>query len=714
MTTRVRVVLSGALAALAGLSFGPVFGPGPAGLPGPVALLAAVLAPVAVAIAWGLVTSLRATRPEGLTSVVGVVGVLVAATVVTRPGADVVSGPYRLLTSALPVEPSGPELAAVSALAGFAALVAVHLALISRSVLAPLVPVLACLVAGLALGAGAGALPGWYPVAFLVLVAGLLTSARWGEGRVARAGSLLGAGVITLVAVVATGLLSSALPGAGRAPADVRDLVGAPVQPRERINPFAQYVALREGLLPVEITGTASAPFERLRMVTLTEFDGRSWSVRADYRRAGRRLPRPAVSVPQRTVEMDVAVRYPETLGWLPSPGRAQQVSVAGLGVDEQTGDVVIPDGRPTPARYQVVAAEPAPAPQALRADQPAPSATPLALDLPPDVLDFVGAATAGFPAGFPRFSALYSRLTESSFAVDESAEATGGHGFYAISALLRDKRGTSEQYASAFALMCRSLGWDARVVLGFRPRFEGTELKVRGEDVHAWVEVRFARLGWVAVDPSPTRTVPGQSADQDAPAPADRADDPITDAIDAERAAPPEPHSPAGPLAPSRSDGDRISGGVLALLIGLAVVLVPGLLALAIPLCKLVRRARRRNLATPRKRALAAWWEVVDRLIETGVPIRRSSTTGDVLGATPGTPQALATLGALADQAAFAPGEFPPAAADAAWRVSDQLRGAIRSRLSPARRLRVGLDPRPLLLRLTATPTTYSEHIRR
>ncbi|MGH3910985.1 MAG: DUF3488 domain-containing protein, partial [Pseudonocardiaceae bacterium] len=374
---RVRLLPGGALVAWAGLSFGPVFG---AGVPGPPILLLAVLVPVAVAIGWGLLTSVITERPGGLASAAGVIAVLGAVLVVTRPGRQVASGPFRLLSSALPIEATGPELAAVSAFIGLAGLVAVWLALESDVVLVPVLPALICLVGGLALGADTGSLPGWYPMVFLVLVAALLvgdrlTCARQSgarhndHGRGVHVGLLVGAGVITLLAAAAVPLQSTVLPGPGRDPSDVRDLVDLPVQPRARINPFAQYVALREGTLPLEITGTAAAPFDRLRMVTLTEFDGRSWSVRADYRRAGSRLPPPATATPPpvRTVAMDVTVRHADTLGWLPSPGRAQQVSVGGLGVDEQTGDVVIPDNQPTPSRYRVVGVEVVPTPQALR-----------------------------------------------------------------------------------------------------------------------------------------------------------------------------------------------------------------------------------------------------------------------------------------------------------------------------------------------------------
>jgi len=347
----------------------------------------------------------------------------------------------------------------------------------------------------------------------------------------------------------------------------------------------------------------------------------------------------------------------------------------------------------PTPARYRVVGAEPVRTTQELRADEPARSAPPFALQPPPDVLEFVGTATAGVPAGFPRFSALYSRLTQVPFATDTSAGAPGGHGFYAISALLRDQRGTSEQYASAFALMCRSLGWDARVVLGFRPSFEGTELRVRGRDVHAWVEVRFARLGWVSVDPTPARTAVGQSP---AAPPPGRAGDPVTDAINAEQQALPDPAA-TPPVPPTGTD--QGSPTTVAVVIGLVAVLVVALLGLAVPLCKAVRRARRRRCGTPNTRAVAAWRETTDRLVEAGLPIHRSTTTAEVLAAMPAAPPELATLGALADRAAFAPEELPPDAADAAWRLSDQLRRAGSGVPGPAHRLRAVFDPRPLLL---------------
>lgn len=68
-------------------------------------------------------------------------------------------------------------------------------------------------------------------------------------------------------------------------------------------------------------------------------------------------------------------------------------------------------------------------------------------------------------------------------------------------------KRGHCELYASALALMARSLGIPARVVSGFRggdynPPDEA--YLVRASMAHLWVEVFLNNVGWIRLDPSP------------------------------------------------------------------------------------------------------------------------------------------------------------------------------------------------------------------
>ncbi len=75
--------------------------------------------------------------------------------------------------------------------------------------------------------------------------------------------------------------------------------------------------------------------------------------------------------------------------------------------------------------------------------------------------------------------------------------------------------------FASAMALMLRSVGVPARFATGFVVREwdeEGKKYLVRNWDAHAWVEVPFPGYGWVPFDPSPTEGTPTASTENSAP----------------------------------------------------------------------------------------------------------------------------------------------------------------------------------------------------
>ncbi len=72
---------------------------------------------------------------------------------------------------------------------------------------------------------------------------------------------------------------------------------------------------------------------------------------------------------------------------------------------------------------------------------------------------------------------------------------------------LLRRKSGHCEFFASALAIMLRTLGVPARVVNGYQQgewNDVGNYLIVRKSDAHSWVEVYFHRHGWIAFNPTP------------------------------------------------------------------------------------------------------------------------------------------------------------------------------------------------------------------
>ncbi len=72
---------------------------------------------------------------------------------------------------------------------------------------------------------------------------------------------------------------------------------------------------------------------------------------------------------------------------------------------------------------------------------------------------------------------------------------------------LLERREGYCTHYATAAALMLRTQGLPARIVSGFTVHewdAARNAYVVRPRDTHAWIEVRFADVGWVAFDPTP------------------------------------------------------------------------------------------------------------------------------------------------------------------------------------------------------------------
>jgi transglutaminase-like putative cysteine protease len=72
---------------------------------------------------------------------------------------------------------------------------------------------------------------------------------------------------------------------------------------------------------------------------------------------------------------------------------------------------------------------------------------------------------------------------------------------------LFERKQGHCEYFASAMAVMLRTLRIPARVATGFRGgEFNdvSSQYVVRASDAHAWVEVYFPGYGWVEFDPTP------------------------------------------------------------------------------------------------------------------------------------------------------------------------------------------------------------------
>jgi protein-glutamine gamma-glutamyltransferase len=130
-------------------------------------------------------------------------------------------------------------------------------------------------------------------------------------------------------------------------------------------------------------------------------------------------------------------------------------------------------------------------------------------LQLPPSLPDRVGSLarsiTTNANTTYDKVVAIENYLREHyRYSLDSPVPPEGRD---AVDHFLFDARtGFCEQFASAHAVMLRTLGIPARVVTGFTPGhrnlFTGY-YEVRASDAHAWVEVYFPGYGWYEFDPT-------------------------------------------------------------------------------------------------------------------------------------------------------------------------------------------------------------------
>ena len=273
-------------------------------------------------------------------------------------------------------------------------------------------------------------------------------------------------------------------------------------------------------------------------------------------------------------------------------------------------------------------------------------------------------AGTASTPMA--QLTAIQLALTETGFLshgrASDAVPSRAGHGADRVTELFSRLQmiGDQEQYASAFALMARSFGYPARVVMGFAPEVTGdeAEITVTGDDVTAWVEVAFDDVGWVSFNPTPEETDIPQAQvpkPQSEPQPQVR-QPPRSDNDDEDLLTPVE-------LEENDEDdnGDPfiLPGWVwvvgLSLLIPALIIFVPLLIIGAIK----ARRARKRREAERGPdRVAGAWAELLDQYSELGYDVPRRSTRlmiADRLQAQlEEQPVHLRSLAAAADEAVF------------------------------------------------------------
>ena len=382
------------------------------------------------------------------------------------------------------------------------------------------------------------------------------------------------------------------------------------------------------------------------KLATLSRFTGRTWAPDRILPDERKRLdgisaaPGLGEETPVSEVVVDVRVQASNTR-WLPVPYAPS--AVTGLDGDwywEADGMTVATSNSSTRGQdYRVRSAVPQPTREqlaaAVRPSVPSPYLQ-RTLDLPADLPEVIRATAASVTADavtdYERAVALQDYFRSTDFRYSEQApveEGYDGNGMAVIARFLDEKIGYCVHYASAMAVMARTLGIPARVAVGYLPGDRrGTEdgrtlYQVGTQDLHTWPELYFEGAGWLKFEPTPGR---GDLSEYAMPAPVEASGiSPTTAPTTAAPVTPVTPVDPAendpGAAATGSVDEGRSPTGLLA------AVLLP--LALLTPAAvRALRRSRRRGaLVRGNAAASVAWAEVLDTARDLGIPWRSTDT---------------------------------------------------------------------------------------
>lgn len=471
------------------------------------------------------------------------------------------------------------------------------------------------------------------------------------------------------------------------------------------------------------VTTTAPTP-PYLRAVTLSRFDGAIWQ--PDDGRALPLDPSGALPAPEavdsgiETTEYRTEVQVDDLDSpWLPVPFPA--TSITGLDGEWSTQ----PQNRTLTGRgtstvgqtYEVTTTVPRPTLEQIRSRTAGGDVDPETLSLPDGmpaiIAETAQQVTADATDDYDRLASLQTwfRSPQFSYSLDAPVdEGFDGSGADAVAQFLDRRTGYCVHYASAFALMARTLGMPARIVVGYLPgtgtntiRDGETVFTVSSSQLHAWPEVHFGGIGWVAFEPTnslgvPTSftsgAVPGTSTSPES-TPADPTQPsaaPTTNSTTAPRLS----DEPQGGTGAGTAAGANPWPGIGIGALAVAVIVLPGLL----------REARRRRLrgAARAGDGASAWLALQELAIDLGIPVSSSESPRAFAhrierahGAPPGD---VAVLVAEIERASYAGGDGRSPRGDELARALDTVDAALRAAAPRARRMLARTVPFSLVVR--------------
>lgn len=546
--------------------------------------------------------------------------------------------------------------------------------------------------------------------------------ARAARRRVGRLG-----GAVTLVALAAAGamLVTPVLPGAGRTRYAVREHVTPPFDPSEYPSPLAGYrkfEVLDKSTVLFSVRGLPAGA--RMRLATMDSYDGVVWGVAGGhgrdtaasgvFARVGEQIP---VAVPGRHAEIDVTVHGFDEV-WLPDAGSVASARFTGprsadlaasFRYNLATGTAVVPAGLRDGDSYRLDVVLPAvPDAAALSGRAAGRVDLPDLSGVPERVNTAAQNWTASASGATTRLAALVNKLKAGAFSDgtgDSGVPSRPGHGAGRISEFLAGAQlvGDGEQYAATLALLARSLGLPARVVLGVVPP-AGFSGDVTGAMVSAWVEVAFDGAGWVPFDPTPPTT--------NKPDPQQQLPQPDSGAQ--LKQPPPQALTPPLPLPPPQAANQTTNHGrgphtfqlpawlVAAVTWAGPPLALAALLMFTVRGAKRLRRRRRRGRGAASTRLAGGWRELVDRCGDLGIALPRAATRREgaaVLGQALPAPLAaeVRALAADADTAIFGPGDISARSVRDFWSRMERTCRAVGRTRPVRRRVLAAVNPASL-----------------
>jgi transglutaminase-like putative cysteine protease len=529
-----------------------------------------------------------------------------------------------------------------------------------------LIPAVVLYLAGILIGTSQPYFAGVRGIAFAGIALVWLGWRRASKGAVsitvdstARRRKFTGVAIVVLGAVVLGGVGGVVLAPTETSRFVLRQEITPPFDPLKYPSPLAGFRNFTKKLAKTElfsVTGLQTG--QKIRMATLDSYDGQVWRVASPetqtsdsggFELLGRDIPAPPLSTAgsgsggsTSTLTFSIDgykdvwlpdAEYPSTLDFDRYTGIDPTTTVR---INTVTGTAAVTSGVAKGLEYTVGVDTPS-----LPNDKALASVPAAKLTLPPvtNVPDVVASKAEEY-AGTAKTTIQQLRNIEKSLKTigylshglaSDPVPSRAGEGSDRMAELFSKEPmvGDEEQYASAFALMARSLGYPSRVVMGFAPKVAKgqSSVAVTGKDVTAWSEVAFAGVGWVPFYPTPTKT----------DAPQEQTTKPKIEPQPQVRQPPDTTQKQDDVLTPvkisDKNPKDKKTGFSIpgwAYIVG-GIIGIP-LLAYFIPFLVIAAAKRRRRRSrlrggTPDRRVAGAWDELVDRYAELGVETPPKST---------------------------------------------------------------------------------------